>query len=147
MPYSCSDFASSLVNHLFANGLITADVADSDDLERQAEAAMEAISDTAQRASVPPAAANLAAVDISSPQAQSLSSQFMDELLETHETLTDIATHKGAYTLADCMYMLSAVQKGTYIEVHHPTSSQILEVIQTLPSAALWMTYVKEVTE
>lgn len=71
----------------------------------------------------------------------------MNELLEAHETLTEIGERKGARTLADCMYMLSAVQKGRSIEVHHPTESEILDIGQSLPSAALWMTYVHEETE
>lgn len=146
MTYSCSDFTGNLVNHLFANGLITAAVVNSDDLEHQATAAMEAISNVAQRANAtlaPPGSTVPAAIQ----QGHARSTQFMDELLGAHETLTEIAECKSARTLADCTYMLSAVQKGTSIEVHHPTESEILDVIQSLPSAALWMTYVHEVTE
>ncbi|MFC5550328.1 hypothetical protein [Massilia aerilata] len=146
MTYSCSDFTGNLVNHLFANGLITAAVVNSDDLEHQATAAMEAISNLAQRANAQlPLSGQTVPATI--PQGQSRSTQFMDELLGAHETLTGIAECKGARTLADCMYMLSAVQKGTSIEVHHPTESEILDVVQSLPSASLWMTYVHEVTE
>lgn len=146
MTYSCSEFTGNLVNHLFANGLITAAVAGSDDLEHQATAAMEAISNLAQHASAPLAPPG-PTVPVAIPQGQARSTQFMKELLDAHETLTEIAECKGARTLADCMYMLSAVQKGTAIEVHHPTESKILDVVQALPSATLWMTYVHELTE
>lgn len=146
MTYSCSDFTGNLVNHLFANGLITAAVVRSDDLEHQATASMEAISDLAQRAKAllaPPGFTASTAIK----QGDAPSAQFMEELLEAHETLTKIAECKGARTLADCMYMLSAIQKGTFIEVHHPTESKILDVVQSLPSVALWVTYVHEVSE
>jgi hypothetical protein len=146
MPYSCSDFTGNLVNHLFATGLITAAVVHSDDLEHQANAAMEAISDLAQRANEPLAPATGPSIAVAS-HGQADAAQFMDELLAAHETLTEIAESKGARTLADCMYMLSAVQKGAFIEVHHPTQSEILDVVQSLPSAALWMTYIQEVPE
>lgn len=146
MPYSCSDFTGNLVNHLFANGLITAAVVDSDDLEHQATATMEAISDLAQRAKQPLAPASALAIAIPS-EVRPRAAQFMEELLAAHETLTDIAETKGARTLADCMYMLSAVQKGTFIEVFHPTESKILDVVRSLPSAAVWMAYVNEVTQ
>jgi hypothetical protein len=146
MPYSCSDFTGNLVNHLFANGLITAAVVHSDALEHQATAAMEAISDLAQRANAPLAPSGQAG-PAAIPQGQARSTQFMEELLGAHETLTGIAECKGSRTLADCMYMLSAVQKGTSIQVHHPTESKILDVVQSLASATMWMTYVHEVTE
>lgn len=146
MTYSCSDFTGNLVNHLFANGLITAAVVHSNDLENQATASMEAISNLAQRANALLALPG-STVPTAIEQGHAPSAQFMEELLEAHETLTEIAECKGARTLADCMYMLSAIQKGTFIEVHHPTESKILDVVQSLPSVDLWMTYVKEVTE
>lgn len=146
MSYSCSDFTADIVNHLFANKLITALVVESDDLELKATAAMAAISNPAQRASTSLAAAT--DLPTSSPlQRQVHAAQFMAELLDAHETLTEIAELQGARTLADCMYMLSALQKGTSIEVHHPSESNILDVIQALPSAALWLTSVSEVSQ
>jgi hypothetical protein len=146
MSYSCSDFTAAIVNHLFASNLISAAVVDSDDLELQVTAAMKAISDPAQRANTSLAPAidpsNAAAL-----QRQAHAAQFMAELLDAHETLTEIAELQGARTLADCMYMLSALQKGTSIEIHHPSESNILEVIRSLPSTALWLTSVSEVPQ
>jgi hypothetical protein len=146
MSYSCSDFTADIVNHLFANNLITAAVVDSDDLELQATSAMQAISNSAQRdnTSLAPATDPSIAAAL---QRQAHATQFMAELLDAHETLTEIAEVQGARTLADCMYMLSALQKGTSIEVHHPSESNILDVIQSLPSAALWLTSVFEVSQ
>lgn len=146
MSYSCSDFTADIVNHLFANNLISAAAAESDDLELQGKAAMGAVSDLMQsaNATVVPAINPSAAAAL---QRQSHAAQFMAELLDAHETLTEIAELQGARTLADCMYMLSALQKGAFIEVHHPTLSNIRDLIQTLPSAALWLTSVYEVSE
>lgn len=146
MPYSCADFTSNLVNHLFANGLITVDVVDSDDLEQQATASMEAISNLALRTAnqVAPAAASVAD---QMQLIQPLSVQFMGELLERHEILTGIGSEYGMETLADCMYLLAAIQKQTSISVEQPTESKIVDVLQTLPSTALWMTYVHQVLE
>lgn len=146
MAYSCSDFTADIVNHLFANKLISAAVVDSDDLELQATSAMEAISNPAQppNTSLAPAADPSIAAAL---QRQAHAAQFMAELLDAHETLTEIAELQGARTLADCMYMLSALQKGTSIEVHHPSESNILDVIQSLPSAALWLNSVFEVSQ
>ena len=45
------------------------------------------------------------------------------------------------------MYMLSAIQKGTFIDFCQSSESQILEVVQELPSAAIWMTYVHQMAE
>jgi hypothetical protein len=147
MPYSCADFASNLVNHLFNNALIPVAVAESDDLEFQANEAMAAITDIAERATASPTPATTSVTATGAAQRQARSTQFMIELLEANETLTDIAESKGAHTLADCMYLLIAIQQGGGIEVHHPTGSEILDIINDLPSAALWMTHVSEVTK
>ena len=147
MPYSCADFASNFVNHLFNNGLIPAAVAESNDLEFQATEAMAVISDLAGRAAASPALATVPAIGTGATQRQARSTQFMTELLDGHETLTGIGEHQGMHTLADCMYLLNAIQKGTSISVEYPTESQVVGVVKSLPSGALWMTYVHEVTD
>lgn len=73
--------------------------------------------------------------------------RFMTELLEANETLTGIAEEHGDRTLADCVYLLSAIQKDTFIEYFHPSHSHILEVVSTLPSSQHWMKYIEQVTE
>jgi hypothetical protein len=147
MPYSCADFASNFVNHLFNNGLIPPGVAESDDLEFQATEAMAVISDLVERASASPAQATSSEKATGAAQRQARSTQFMTELLDGHETLTGLGEHQGMHTLADCMYLLSAIQKGTSISVEYPSESQVADVVKSLPSGALWMTYVHEVTE
>jgi len=147
MTYSCSDFTSNLINHLFNNGLITAAVVDSGDLEHQAAEAMAAISKLAQRAeeSLTPPTGSPSNVD--ALQAQPPAARFMDELLAEHETLTQISEGYNSRTLADCMCLLSAMQKGTFIEVHDPTESHIMLIVEGLPSWKEWITYVHEVAE
>jgi len=147
MPYSCADFASNFVNHLVNNGLIPAAVAESDDLEFQATEAMAVISDLAGRATAAPGLATNSVHVAGAAQRQARSTQFMTELLDGHETLTGLGEHHGMHTLADCMYLLSAIQKGTSISVEYPSESQVADIVKALPSGALWMTYVHEVTE
>lgn len=127
MTHSCSDFTSNIINHLLAAGVISAAVVESDDLTQQAAASIKGIT--------------------ALTRGNSLATQFMGELLGAHETLTEIGDIQGSRTLADCMYLLSAVQKGTFIEVYHPCESNILAIIKALPSADLWMTFVHEVSE
>jgi len=146
MAYSASDFATSIVNHFFDNGLLSAEAADSDDLKYQALAVIavvNVITDRLDEKLAPETCAQMA----KTLERQSRSELFMEELLEANETLTDIADSKGTRTLADCMYLLSAIQKGQGIEVHYPTRSEIVNIINQLPSAALWLTYVSEVTK
>jgi len=145
MPYSCADFASNFINHLFDNGLIPAAVAGSDDLEFQATEAMAVITDLAGRAASPAPTTLVNATGAAQREARS--AQFMTELLDEHETLTDIGEQQGLRTLADCMYLLSAIQKGTSISVEYPSPSKIADVVKALPSGLLWMTYVHEVHE
>ena len=147
MTFSSSDFTTSIVNHLFDNGLITAEVADSDDLRHQAITAIAVINDLAERVDAQQAPASGSPAQAVIQQDPTKAARFMAELFDAHETLTEIGERQGIRTLADCMYMLSALQKGTHIEVHHPTESQILKVIGALPSAAVWMTHVYEVDE
>jgi hypothetical protein len=73
--------------------------------------------------------------------------RFMTELRDSNETLTGIAEEHGDRTLADCMYLLSAIQKGTFIEYFHPSHSRILEVVSMLPSSQHWMQYIKQVSK
>lgn len=146
MSYSCADFVSDFLNHLFNNGLISAEVAASENLEFQATEAMAVVSDLADRATGSPTQATSSVNTPGTAQRQARSTQLMAELLEGHETLTGIGEQQGMQTLADCMYLLSAVQKGTSISVEYQSESQVVNVVKSLPSGALWMTYVHEVT-
>lgn len=147
MTYSASDFTSNLLNHLVLNGLLPAVVLDSNDIEHKANEAIAAISDLAERAKESPARAAHSRASTESPQATTPASRFMDELLGEHETLNAIAELYNVRTLADCMYLLSALQKGTYVEVHHPSESYILDIVDALPSWQEWELAVLEVPE
>ena len=145
MTFSCTDFTDNILNRLITLGLITEDDYDHEDPESQSEAAIAAINklcapreDFLTPACKPTAAALGKNGEVNS-------TCFMQELLASLETLTGIGDIHGVYTLADCMYMLSALQRGTYIEVHHPSESKFMEVIKSLPSAKIWMTHVHEI--
>jgi hypothetical protein len=73
--------------------------------------------------------------------------RFMTEILDGHETVTDIADQYGARTLADVLYLHSAINKKTYIEVFQPTDSRILELVRQLPSADFWQQHIYVVAE
>jgi hypothetical protein len=68
--------------------------------------------------------------------------RFMNELLEATESLTAIAEMHGHRTLADLMYLFSAIQEGGFID-HYPDESSVLEIVQELPSAPQWMQFIK----
>ena len=67
---------------------------------------------------------------------------FMQELLDSVEALTRIADEHGARTLADLMYLHSAILSGGFID-HYPDESKVLEITQNLPSAERWMQFIK----
>ena len=81
------------------------------------------------------------------PAVQGPAARFMAELLGESGTLTDIADEHGNRTLADCMYLLSAIQKGTYIEHVEPSPSRVLDVVQQLPSRRHWMKFIVQVPQ
>lgn len=67
---------------------------------------------------------------------------FMKELLDSVEALTAIAEQHGPRTLADLMYLQSAILNGGFID-HLPGESKVLELVQHLPSGKRWMNYIK----
>lgn len=67
---------------------------------------------------------------------------FMGELLDSTETLTGIAEQHGPRTLADLMYLHSAILTGGFID-YIPGESAVMELVQQLPSAARWMEFIK----
>jgi hypothetical protein len=73
-------------------------------------------------------------------------SRFMDEVLDAHGDLADIADQYNQRTLADVAYLHSAIYKKTYIEVEQPTDSRIVELVQELPSADFWQQHIFIVT-
>jgi len=73
--------------------------------------------------------------------------RFIDEVLSSHGCLTDIADEYNNPTLADVLYLHSAIHKKTFIEVVKPTDSRILELVRQLPSADFWLQHVYVVVE
>lgn len=67
---------------------------------------------------------------------------FMQELQESVETLTGIAEQHGPRTLADLMYLHSAILNDGFID-HYPDESQVLNIARALPSGEQWMKFVK----
>jgi len=79
--------------------------------------------------------------DVQGADRAQLATKFMDELLESVETLGAIAEQHGVRTLTDLMYMQSSILKDGYID-HHPGESAVLKVLQSLPSSETWLRYV-----
>jgi len=67
---------------------------------------------------------------------------FMQELLESVETLTGIADEYGARTLADLMYLQQVILSGGFID-HRTGESNVLEIASALPSGKKWTTFIK----
>lgn len=67
---------------------------------------------------------------------------FMQELLDSVETLSGIAEEHGARTLVDLMYLQQAILSGGFID-HYPDESKVLEIAQGLPSGELWPRFIK----
>lgn len=69
---------------------------------------------------------------------------FFKELMENVETLTGIADRYGPRTLADVMYLQNAILDGSFIELF-PDESAVLDIVDELPSAAIWRKFVQTV--
>lgn len=67
---------------------------------------------------------------------------FMDELLDSVETLSSIADAFGQRTLVDLMYLQNAILKGNYID-GYPQESAVLDIARKLPSGNRWSTFIK----
>lgn len=66
---------------------------------------------------------------------------FMQELLDSVETLSSIAEQHGARTLADLMYLQNAILSGGFID-HYPGESKVLEIARDLPSGGQWSKFI-----
>lgn len=67
---------------------------------------------------------------------------FMQELLDSVETLTGIADEHGVRTLADLMYLQNSILSGGFID-HYPGESKVLEIASDLPSGEQWTKFIK----
>lgn len=69
---------------------------------------------------------------------------FMGELLDSVETLTEIATTHGARTLANLMYLHSAILSGGFVEFFpEDTDVKVSQIVEGLPSAEKWLPYIR----
>ncbi len=67
---------------------------------------------------------------------------FMQELLDSVETLSGIADVYGARTLADLMFLQQAILSGAFID-HCTGESNVLEIARGLPSGTQWTQYIQ----
>lgn len=74
-------------------------------------------------------------------QGKSSARLFMQELLDSVETLSGIAEQHGARTLADLMFLQNAILSGGFID-HYPGESNVLEIASGLPSGRRWSKFI-----
>lgn len=67
---------------------------------------------------------------------------FMEELQKSVETLTGIAEQHGARTLADLMYLMSAIQTDGHIYADSQFSA-VEKIVTALPSGTRWASYMR----
>jgi hypothetical protein len=67
--------------------------------------------------------------------------RFMQELLDSVDTLSGIAESHGVRTLADLMYLQNAILSGGFID-HYPDESKVLDIASALPSGREWSKYI-----
>jgi hypothetical protein len=67
---------------------------------------------------------------------------FMQELLDSVETLLDIANEYGTRTLVDIMYLQAAILEGGFID-HYPDESAAMKIASGLPSGERWAKFIK----
>lgn len=73
--------------------------------------------------------------------------RFMQEVLDAHDSLAGIVEQYNDLTLADVLYLHSAIHKKSYIEVLTPTDSRIRELVRQLPSADFWQEHIFVIAE
>lgn len=72
--------------------------------------------------------------------------RFLDELLESVETLSAIAEEHGPVVLANMLYLHSAIMKGTWIDTDsaEADSQATLDIVGALPSATEWLKFTRD---
>jgi hypothetical protein len=68
---------------------------------------------------------------------------FMQELLDSVETLAGIASVHGTRTVVDLMYLQGAILHGGFID-HYPGESAVMDIASGLPSGERWATFIKK---
>lgn len=67
---------------------------------------------------------------------------FMQELLDSVESLSAVAELHGAQTLADLLYLQQAILTEGFIDIY-PEASCVRELVSGLPSGKLWTTFLR----
>jgi hypothetical protein len=80
-------------------------------------------------------------VKLTAEERVGLATLFMDEVLLHHDCLVKIGESMGVQTLADLCFLQGAIMRGTFIE-HYRDSSSIVDLINSLPSAIAWHSYI-----
>lgn len=73
--------------------------------------------------------------------------RFMAEVLDAHDSVAGIVDQYNDLTLADVLYLHSAIHKKSFIEIETPTDSCILELVRQLPSADFWQQHIYVLAE
>lgn len=68
--------------------------------------------------------------------------KFMQELLDSVETLYGIAEQHGVQTLTDLMYLQNAILNGDHIE-NISGISEVLSIAKSLPSGKQWTSFIQ----
>jgi len=71
-----------------------------------------------------------------------LAAKFMQELLDSVETLYGIVEAHGGRTLADLMYLQQAILQDGFID-HYPNESRVVDIVRGLVSGDQWMKYIQ----
>lgn len=121
MAYSCTDFADDVLNNLSNIGLIEARDIPQDDPQAQANLVIRSILE--------------ATTGTAAAQA------FFGELLDSVDSLGGVAEQHGPSTLAQLMYLQTAILKGTQIELF-ANEAEKLRLVKALPSGERWWKHV-----
>ncbi len=80
-----------------------------------------------------------------SPESQrlALAQRFMQELLNSVETIGAIAQTHGSDTVADLLYLHAAIASGESIDSWDGASGGVQDVVDALPSRSIWSQHIK----
>lgn len=73
---------------------------------------------------------------------QELASRFSHEVLDSINTLGELACADGVVTLSDVFYLQMAIIDGGFIDYLPSSGSNIMRLVELLPSKKLWMNYI-----
>ncbi|TXI25558.1 MAG: hypothetical protein E6Q67_00790 [Roseateles sp.] len=82
--------------------------------------------------------------ELESAQRADKATRFMVELLDSVETLSEIADQHGVGTLSDLLYLQAAILNASFIDVETDSDrSNVVKVLEGLPSGSEWMEFVR----